>query len=80
MPTLAHKAELALRSTGLHPQKAQQAVDTVIKTITEPDVEMISAGVTELNTALGKPGKNDRAYRTQLTATIWRAMVARTRR
>jgi hypothetical protein len=58
---------------------ADLVVGIVIEELTEPDRDMLDAGLTELTLALGPPPDRDHgpAYRRDLLAVIWRAMIDR---
>lgn len=75
--TLADRARNSLKSVGIADQDAWAHTVLVLKEITNPDPEMIEAGMTELNLAMGKPGKDDRAYRKLLAVAVYQAMLAR---
>jgi hypothetical protein len=75
--TLADRARNSLKSVNVSDQDAWAYTVLVLKGITNPDPEMIEAGMTELNLAMGKPGKDERAYRKQLAVTVYQAMLAR---
>jgi hypothetical protein len=75
--TLADRARNSLKSVGVDDQNARAYTVLVLKEITNPDPEMIEAGMQELNLAMGKPGKDERSYRKLLAVAVYQAMLAR---
>jgi hypothetical protein len=75
--SLADRARNSLKSVGVDDQEAWACTVLVVKAITDPDPEMVEAGMSELNLAMGKPGKDERTYRKQLAVAVYQAMLAR---
>lgn len=63
----------------MHPEVAIEAVEDVLRILGNPDRAMLDAGRAELDLALGKPADRQHgpAYRRDLCAVIWRAMLDR---
>jgi hypothetical protein len=78
--TLADRAISSLKSFGFAAPDARACVNAILDGVTNPDAEMIEAGLVELNAAWGKPkDHNARVYRRQLVVTIYQAMLHRAR-
>lgn len=76
--TLKRRAINALRAY-MYPELAIEAVEDVLRILGDPDRDMLDAGKAELDLALGKPAdrQHGAAYRRDLCAVIWRAMLDR---
>lgn len=59
---------------------ATMVVDQVLSILAEPDRDMISAGVAELDLAIGKGPAGRSRYLKNLTVTTWQAMLGRASR
>jgi hypothetical protein len=79
MTTLADRACNSLKSVGVADRDARAYVAAVLDGVTNPDAEMIEAGLVELNQAMGRPGKDERGYRKLLVVAIYQAMLHRAR-
>ena len=77
--TRAHAAAQRLAGLGYGPAGAAGVVTTVLDVLRDPDRDMLDAGVTELNTALGPvtDRPHGTAYRRDLVRVIWHAMLDR---
>jgi hypothetical protein len=76
--TLKRRAIDALRAI-FPAEDAINAAEIVLENLGEPDRDMLDAGRAELDLALGKPAdrQHGAAYRRDLCAVIWRAMLDR---
>jgi hypothetical protein len=77
--TLAQAAIRRVVGLGYSIEFADLVVGIVIEELTDPDRDMLDAGLADLDLALGKPSDRDhgRTYRRDLLRVIWHSMLDR---